>query len=190
MSIGTSSDGGYTVPKVIFNEIESQLLAMSRSRSAGWCQSRPATGTPWRVPRPGRLVGRRDRRASRDCIEQVRRRKATDGRTVCERVSRSNCSMTRNSTCRAGWPRNSPISSARPNRMQFLNGTGTTQPSGIFQATFAATADGTRADLQFQYIPSGLAGGFVVPTATVSPIDCFINAIAALRIGTGPAAFG
>ena len=63
----------------------------------------------------------------------------------------------------------------------FLSGLGALQPQGILSAPLSVSDDSSRAYGQIQYLPTGLAGGFVVPTATVSPVDVLQNTVAAVK---------
>ena len=57
----------------------------------------------------------------------------------------------------------------------FVDGDGDKKPLGFLSQATAATDDKTRAFGTYQHVVSGLAGGFKVPTATVSPGDVFVK---------------
>jgi HK97 family phage major capsid protein len=63
----------------------------------------------------------------------------------------------------------------------FTSGNGVAKPKGILAYTTALTTDATRAFGTVQHIATGEAAVFKVPTATVSPADCLIDAIYALK---------
>lgn len=67
--------------------------------------------------------------------------------------------------------------------IKFTSGNGVACPKGILGYTTAATADATRAFGTVQHVATGEAAIFKVPTATVSPADCLIDAIYALKVG-------
>lgn len=70
---------------------------------------------------------------------------------------------------------------ARQEAAAFISGDGIVKPRGILTYTAVATGDATRAWGQLQYIPSGHASTFVTPTTSVSPADCLITTVYALK---------
>jgi HK97 family phage major capsid protein len=65
----------------------------------------------------------------------------------------------------------------------FTTGDGSSKPKGILGYTNAATADGTRAFGQLQYIATGAAADFLAVSATVSPADVLLDMIYSLKAG-------
>jgi HK97 family phage major capsid protein len=65
----------------------------------------------------------------------------------------------------------------------FVTGNGTDKPKGFLTYTINATADATRTFGQLQYVPSGEAATFKTATATVSPADCLVDLVHALKAG-------
>lgn len=63
----------------------------------------------------------------------------------------------------------------------FIGGNGTNKPKGFLNYTINSTADATRGFGEIQYIASGDASGFTAASATVSPADCLIDMIAAIK---------
>lgn len=63
----------------------------------------------------------------------------------------------------------------------FIGGNGTNKPKGFLNYTINSTADATRGFGEIQYIASGDAAGFADASATVSPADCLIDMIAAIK---------
>jgi len=65
----------------------------------------------------------------------------------------------------------------------FISGNGILKPKGLLAYATALTADATRPFGTLQHIITGDAGGFKSSTATVSPADCLINLLYAVRKG-------
>jgi HK97 family phage major capsid protein len=65
----------------------------------------------------------------------------------------------------------------------FTTGNGVAKPKGILGYTTALTVDASRAFGTVQHIATGEAAIFKVPTATISPADCLIDTIYALKAG-------
>lgn len=72
---------------------------------------------------------------------------------------------------------------ARKENAGFINGTGALQPRGLLTYDFSTAADDSRPWGTFQYVPSGKAGGFKDPTATVSGADALIDLIFEVKAG-------
>lgn len=68
---------------------------------------------------------------------------------------------------------------ARAEGAAFINGTGSSMPTGFLAGTPLATADGVRAFGSLQYVPTGVAGGF----AASSPTDLFFSVASQLKKG-------
>jgi HK97 family phage major capsid protein len=187
MSIGSGPDGGITVPKVIDDNIESQLKSMSPLRP--WCRVVQVSTSDWHT-----LVSLRGLGAA--WVSETAARPVTASSQFVDvkppigelyaNVSCTQILLDDSQFDLTSWLAEElayQFSSTESDA--FLNGTGSSanQPLGILQSTFVATADGTRADRSLQYVPSGVAGGLVVPTATASPVDALINLIGAMRVG-------
>jgi HK97 family phage major capsid protein len=65
----------------------------------------------------------------------------------------------------------------------FTTGDGSSKPKGILGYVNAATADGVRAFGQLQYVPTGAAADFLAVSATVSPADVLMDMIYSLKAG-------
>lgn len=63
----------------------------------------------------------------------------------------------------------------------FHTGNGVGQPTGFLSHTIVSTDDATRAWNQLQYIPTGAAGAFQTPSASVNPADCLVDAVGKLK---------
>lgn len=72
---------------------------------------------------------------------------------------------------------------AAAENVAFTTGNGTNKPKGILGYTTATTADATRAFGTVQHVVTGVAADFATPTATLSPADCLIDLIYALKAG-------
>ena len=63
----------------------------------------------------------------------------------------------------------------------FLTGNGVKKPKGLLSYSTSTDADATRAFGTLQHVVSGDAAGFKTATATVSPADCLIDLMHAVR---------
>lgn len=72
---------------------------------------------------------------------------------------------------------------ARAENAAFLNGTGTNQPKGILQYTFAATADASRTFGQFEYVATGVSADWAASNKGDKLIDLVYKLKAGHRAG-------
>lgn len=63
----------------------------------------------------------------------------------------------------------------------FTKGNGVKKPKGILSYATSLDVDGVRAFGTLQHVITGAAGGFLAPSATVSPADCLISLTYALK---------
>ncbi|WP_224982719.1 phage major capsid protein [Geomonas agri] len=183
MSVGSDPDGGYAVP----SELGNQILLLARNATpmrsvanvitvstpnytqlvstgapaSGWVgetQERPETGTPTLkalTPFWGEIY--------------------------------ANPAVTQQLLDDAGFDMSGYLTNqvalefAGQENTAFTNGDGLLKPKGILAYPTAATADATRPFGTIQHIVSGDANGFVAASATVSPADCLLKMVHALK---------
>jgi len=63
----------------------------------------------------------------------------------------------------------------------FTAGNGVKKPKGILSYATSADVDGVRAFGTLQHVVTGAAGGFLAPSASVSPADCLISLVYTLK---------
>jgi HK97 family phage major capsid protein len=185
LSVGSDPDGGYAVPVVIDSQVEKLLLDQSPMRricnvipittpnyhklvdvggtASGWVgetDARPITATPQLVklmPYMGEIYA--NPAASQQSLDDISfdvEAFLTEG-IVNEFAAKEGAS--------------------------FISGDGILKPKGLLAYPTATTSDATRAFGTLQHVISGEANGFAAASAAVSPADCLINLVYAVRMG-------
>ena len=180
-STNAGADGGYAVPKVIDDSIEAQLINVSpirqlanvvqisttdyhklvnlRGTASGWVgetAARSATTTPTLFdikPTMGELYA--NPQATQQMLDDVF---FNVDQWLADEIS---------------------TEFARAEGAAFISGSGANMPTGFLSYTAAATADGVRANMQLQYVPTGVAGGW----AATNPADSLISLVSQMKAG-------
>lgn len=63
----------------------------------------------------------------------------------------------------------------------FTKGNGVKKPKGILSYATSLDVDGVRAFGTLQHVVTGAAGGFLAPSATVSPADCLLSLVYSIK---------
>jgi HK97 family phage major capsid protein len=183
MSVGSGTDGGFAVPKVIDGMIEdisvnispiraiSQVVQIStqdyhrlvntRGTASGWVgesSARPATNTPQLVdiaPPMGELYANLN--ASQQMLDDVQ---FNAEQWLAEQAA---------------------TEFARAEGAAFIGGNGVNQPRGFLTNPVAATADGSRAFGTLEYVATGTSGAFKTLTGTVNPVDDLFALVSKLK---------
>jgi HK97 family phage major capsid protein len=183
MSVGSGTDGGFAVPKVIDSMIESLAVNISpiraissvvqintsdfhklvnvRGTSSGWVgetAARPTTNTPQLAdlaPPIGEIYA--NLQATQQMLDDVyfNAEQWLAGEAATE--------------------------FARAEGQAFISGTGIVQPKGFLSGSTAATADGTRAFGTLEHVATGVSGDFKALTSTVNPVDDLYALVSKLK---------
>lgn len=183
MSVGSGTDGGFAVPKVIDSMMEqlavnvspiraiSQVVQVStpdyhrlvnvRGTASGWVgenSARPATATPQLndvAPPFGEIYANLS--ATQQMLDDVLFNADT---WIAEQAG---------------------TEFARAEGAAFVNGNGVNQPKGFLTNPMAATADATRAFGTLEYYPTGTSGAFKTLTSTVNPVDDLFTLVSKMK---------
>lgn len=160
LNVGTPADGGYAVPKVIDQQVQSLLRASGSLRAVANVQTVPA-GYRKLVSVGG---------AGASWVGETDARTATTSPQLSELVPfwgeiyanpQATQYMLDDAQFDAGeWLANELAEEfALTENASFLTGNGTNKPKGLLTYTFVETADASRAFGQLQKIKTGVAGG-------------------------------
>lgn len=183
MSVGSSQDGGFAVPKVIDAMIEniavnispiravSQVVQIStpdyhrlvniRGTASGWVgeqAARPATNTPQLddvAPPMGEIYANLS--ATQQMLDDVM---FNADSWIAENAS---------------------TEFARAEGSAFITGSGVNQPKGFLTSPLAATADSARAFGTLEYVATGTSGAFKTLSATVNPVDDLFTLVSKMK---------
>jgi HK97 family phage major capsid protein len=185
MTIGSGPDGGYAVPKVIDNAMETLLLPQSPIRQY-------ATVQPVSTPDYHKLVNARGTTAS--WVGETQTRPQTDGSQLVDlnppmgelyAYPLASQQMLEDVYFNPGqWiAQEAADAFGAAESDMFLNGNGVNRPKGILTYPTAATADATRAFGTLEYVPSGAASTLPLLTSTVNPLDPLFTLIYKMHPG-------
>jgi HK97 family phage major capsid protein len=182
MSIGSSADGGYTVPKIIDDRIESFAFKQSPIRQIANVVQ--ATTSDYH-----KVVNARGWGAS--WISETGARTASTTPTLTDitfsmgdlcAFPQATQAMVDDSMLDMGnWIAEEIGGTFGATESDaFLNGNGTNSPKGILVYSTATTADGTRAVGTIKYLPTTVSGAFA---ATPNSADILLATIFDLKVG-------
>lgn len=187
MVAASGADGGYLVPEQLVPVLVELMQKMSPMR--GLAEVVTVSSSDVRVPidaggEVAEIVGESDERSdtASGAIQSV-----DLGATICTLAARIPFSnqLLQDSAFPIEPLVNRKIarSFAIAEDALFVTGSGSARPKGIAAYATAATADDTRAFGTIQHVFSGAAGDFVALNVgtKANPVNCFIDAIAALK---------
>lgn len=185
ISTNAGADGGYAVPKVIDNMIESLVLNISPIRSI-------ASVVQTSTNDYHKLVNLRG--AASAVAAETGARAATNTPTLRDIAINqydlyANPQATQQMLDDAFFNAESWLADeiaeefGRQEGALFISGagSGSNQPQGFLTPTYVATDDASRTFGQLQYVPTGVAGGFAAPTASVNPADVFFTLVGKMK---------
>lgn len=186
MSAGTPSQGGYTVPKVIANQIHKLMVDVSPIRQLARVLQVETTDFHLPVSTGGTKsgwVGETDSRTNTD-TSVFTEILPTFGELYAKPVVTQTLLEDSQFDIQGFVAGEVATEFNRAEGKAFLLGTGTKQPTGLLTATTTNEADSARAFGTVQYVASGKADGF----AATNPADALINIVHSLQAGYRPGA--
>jgi len=179
VSVGTSADGGYALPKEINSEIERLVKQVSPMRSLARVVN--VTTSDWHQLVSGTQhasgwVAEAGSRAS-TATATFNDVAAIMGEVYC------NAYATQRSLDDLGFDVSRFIIEETANEFAtqegaaFITGTGTNKPKGITAYTANTSSDGARTFGDLEMVKTGVAGAFITTTTTASPADTLIDVI-------------
>jgi HK97 family phage major capsid protein len=185
MSVGTTADGGYTVPVELDRTIDSLMLNINPMRQLA---SVVQVGSPTYqklVAIHGAASGWVGETAARTTTNSPQFAQVTpfmgelyaNPKTTQQLLDDAFFDI-------EAWLANEIADQfAVAEGTAFTTGDGASKPKGILGYVNASTADGARAFGQLQYVPTGAAADFLTVSATVSPADVLLDMIYSLKAG-------
>lgn len=185
VSTNSGADGGYAVPKVIDNMIESLVINISPIRSI-------ASVVQTSTNDYHKLVNLRGSASA--AVGEVAARGATTTPTLKDITINqydiyANPQATQQMLDDVFFNAESWLADeiaeefGRQEGALFIGGAGagSNQPQGFLTPTYVATADSTRTFGQLEYVPTGVAGGFAVVSSTVNPADILFTVVSKMK---------
>jgi HK97 family phage major capsid protein len=185
LSTGSDPDGGFAVPKIIDNEIEKLLIDQSPMRRI--CRVIQA-GSPdyHKLVSTGGL--------SSGWVGELEARPETNTRSLAKLTPfwgeiYANPAASQNSLDDIGFDVEAFLTEGIVDEFSLqegaalITGNGIKKPKGLLEYPTTATADSSRPFGTIQHVVSGEANGFAAASTTVSPADCLVNLLHAVRKG-------
>jgi len=180
LSVGSSADGGYAVPRQIDTEISRRLIKVSPVRSVATVVRTGTSGFRRLISIGGTASGWVSETAARpDSATSKLAEIVPPMGELYANPSATQAMLDDAAFDVEDWLANEIAGEfARAEGAAFINGTGTNQPKGFLQAGAAAQNDATRTFGTLQFIGSGNASGF-----DTAPDAKLIDMVFALRAG-------
>lgn len=181
VSTNSGADGGYAVPKVIDNMIESLVLNISPIRSIANVVQTSTNDYHKLVNLRGSASGAVGETASRPATNTPTLKDITINQYDIYANPQATQQMLDDVFFNAeAWLADEIAEEfARQEGALFISGagSGSNQPQGFLTPTYVATDDASRTFGQLQYVPTGVAGGF----AASNPADIFFTLVSKMK---------
>jgi HK97 family phage major capsid protein len=183
LNITNSAEGGYAVPKVIDQSIESLMLLQSPIRRAARVQQISTSDYHQLVNLRGTASGWVGETTARTETEAPKLADIVPPMGELYAMPLATQFMLDDVQFNASqWiAENVADEFSRSESSAFVNGNGVTRPKGLLTYPVALTDDSSRPFGTIQIIKSGVNGAFVTPTATASPFDVLWTTITSLK---------
>lgn len=183
LNITTGSDGGYLVPEVTDPNVVSQYLKVSPMRQIATVRTIGSSDYRILVNTRGTASGWVGETAARPetATPSIAEVQAVMGEVYANAYATQQLLDDAYFDAEGFLVQNLYDEFAQEEGAAFVSGNGTNKPKGFLGYTLSTSADGSRTFGQLQYKYTGTSGAFKTTSATVNPIDDFVDLLHALK---------
>lgn len=183
LNITNGSDGGYLVPEVTDPNVVNQFLKVSPMRQIATVRTIGSSDYRILVNTRGTASGWVGETAARPetATPSIAEVQAVMGEVYANAYATQHLLDDAYFDAEAFLVQNLYDEFAQEEGAAFVSGNGTNKPKGFLGYTLSTSVDGSRTFGQLQYKYTGTSGAFKTTSATVNPIDDFVDLLHALK---------